>query len=102
MTISLVYYVRYIISWTNWWYYNFVQFEGGDLVENERNVAEYEWILASIDYSYTDDYSNNGYIITNSPKDIQDGNYVHPKINTRDDRLKIRELIKQAQSEWKG
>ena len=37
----------------------------------------------------------------NALGDIWYGNYVHPYINTRDVRLKMREHIRQAQSDWK-
>ena len=33
--------------------------------------------------------------------DIRNGNYVHTDINARNSRLKIRDHIGQAQSEWK-
>ena len=38
----------------------------------------------------------------NALEDICDGNYVHLDINEGDDRLKIRDHIRQAQSEKKG
>ena len=38
----------------------------------------------------------------NALKDIWDENYVHPNINSIDDRLKILDRIRQTQSEWKG
>ena len=48
-----------------------------------------------------DDDSDNGYISTNYLKDIQDGSQIHPGINARYVRLKIRDRIKKTQSEWK-
>ena len=65
-------------------------------MENEPNVAEYGSILASIDESYTDDDSDDLSISTNDLEDIWDGNYVHPGINERDARLKIRYHIRQS------
>ena len=52
--------------------------------------------------SSTYDDSNGGSITTNDIKEIWYGNYVHPEINTRDTRLKIRECIRKIRSEWKG
>ena len=71
-------------------------------MENERNVAEDESILASIDESSTDDDIDDVYITTNTLEEIQYGNHVHQDINTRDARLKVCDRIKQAQSDWKG
>ena len=55
-----------------------------------------------IDELSTDDESDDKYISTNSLKEIWRGNYVHPEINARYARLKIRDRIRQTQSEWKG
>ena len=33
---------------------------------------------------------------------IRDGNQTHPKINSREERMAIRDLIKQKKSQWKG
>ena len=71
-------------------------------MENEHNVAEYDSILDSINESSTDDEYDDRYISTNTLGDIRDGNYVHPDINTRDTRFKIRDCIRQTRSEWKG
>ena len=57
--------------------------------------------LASINESSTDNDSDNVSLITNTCENICYGNYVHPDINARDARLKVRERIRQAQSEWK-
>ena len=35
-------------------------------------------------------------------EDIRDGSQSHPDVNRRDTRYKIRNRIKQRQSEWKG
>ena len=71
-------------------------------MEYERNTAEDESILGSIDESSTDDDYDGGYISTNVLEDIRDGNHIHPDINARDYILKIHDPIKQAQSECKG
>ena len=74
---------------------NFAQFEEGNLVENECNVSEYEYILASIDESSTDNDYYDLYTRTYALEDIQYGKYVHPNINARDTRLKIRDRIRK-------
>ena len=70
-------------------------------MEKKRNVIEDESILASIGESSTDDYSNDGAITINVLKYIQDRDYVHHDINKIYARLKIRDHIRQEQSEWK-
>ena len=45
---------------------------------------------------------DDGYIITNSIKDIWYVNQIHLELNKRYYRLKIRDCIKQTQSGWKG
>ena len=57
--------------------------------------------MDSINESSADIKSNNKYISVDDIEDIQDVIYVHPNINARDTRLKIRDPIRQAQSEWK-
>ena len=71
----------------------FAHFEEGDLVENECNVAGNESILDSIDESYTDEDSGDGYISTNCLEDIRYRNYIHLDINARDARLKVHDSI---------
>ena len=66
-------------------------------MQNERNVAEDEYILASIDESSTYDDSDDGSICTNNLECIWYGNHLHPYINARDSRLKILDNIKPAQ-----
>ena len=48
------------------------------------------------------DESDHDLISTGISKDIRDGNQSHPKFNKREDRYKIRDRIRQMQSEWKG
>ena len=52
---------------------DFAQFEQGNLVYNEHNLAKYESIPDSIDESYTYDESDDRYISTNTLEDIWDG-----------------------------
>ena len=80
---------------------NFVQSEDGSLVENGHNAEEYESTPASIDQSYTDNESDDGYISTKDLEEIWDVIQIHPGINARDARFKIRDCIKRAYSEWK-
>ena len=35
-------------------------------------------------------------------QDIRDGSQTHPNVNKREARYKIRDSIRQSQSEWKG
>ena len=71
-------------------------------MENECHVIEDESNLPSIDESSADNVSDSEYISTDDLKEIRDRNYVHPNINARHSRLKIRDQIRKAQSEWKG
>ena len=45
--------------------------------------------------------SDDNNISTETLHDIRDGNQTHPKIDKREARCKIRDCIKQRQSEWK-
>ena len=70
-------------------------------MENKRIVAEDEPILVLIDELSTDNDSDDASISKTAFKDIRDGNYVHPYINTGDDGLKLRDHARQTQGEWK-
>ena len=48
------------------------------------------------------DESDNDFISTDMLEDIHDGIQSHPKVNQRESRCKIRDHIRQRQSEWKG
>ena len=58
--------------------------------------------MASIDELSTENYYYGGSISTSALEEIWYGNYVHPDINVIYTRLKIRDRIRQTQSEWKG
>ena len=58
--------------------------------------------MVSIDESSKDDEYDDVSISTNDLEDIQYGIQIHSDINARDSILKIRDRIKQIQSEWKG
>ena len=57
--------------------------------------------MASIDKSYIDD-SDDGSISTNSLEYIRDRSQIHPELNARYARFKIRDHNKQTKNEWKG
>ena len=61
----------------------------------QRNAGEDESILDSIDEFYIENEYDDGSINTNALEDIWDVKYIHPGINTRDDRFKIRDHIRQ-------
>ena len=48
------------------------------------------------------DESDDEPMYTEMLEEIFDGSQSHPKVNRREARYKIRDLIKQRQSEWKG
>ena len=48
------------------------------------------------------DESDHDLISTDMLHDIRDGSQTHPKVNKREARYKIRDRIRQGQSEWKG
>ena len=62
---------------------------------------EYQSILDSIDDWSTENDSDDGSISTDDLEDIWGGSQIHPELNARDARLKIRDRIKQTQNEWK-
>ena len=45
---------------------------------------------------------DDNHISTETLHDICDGNQIHPNADKREARRKIRDRIKQRQSEWKG
>ena len=66
-----------------------------NLVENQRNIEEYESIPASIDKLSTDDDLYDISISTNYLEDIPDGSQINPEINARYSRFKIRDHIRK-------
>ena len=48
------------------------------------------------------DESDHDIISTEMLLDIRDGSQNHPNVNKREARYKIRDRIRQRQSEWKG
>ena len=58
--------------------------------------------MASIDKSSVDNNSYYKSINTDNLEDIWDGIYVHPNINEKYSRWKIRDHIRQSKYEWKG
>ena len=48
------------------------------------------------------DESDHDLISTEMLHDIRDGSQTHPNINKREAHYKIRDRVRQGQSEWKG
>ena len=55
-----------------------------------------------MDAMYSDNESDNKPMSTETLKDICDGSQSNPNVNRRESCYKIRDRIKQSQSEWKG
>ena len=55
-----------------------------------------------IDAINSGDESDHDLISTEMLEDIRDGSQTHPNVNRREARYKIRDRIRQRQSEWKG
>ena len=51
---------------------------------------------------YSCDESDHDLISTEMLEEIRDGSQTHPNVNRRETRYKIRDNIRQRQSEWKG
>ena len=51
---------------------------------------------------YSDDDSDDEPMSTDMLEDIRDGSQYHLNVNRREEHRKIRDRIKQEQSEWKG
>ena len=88
----------------------FAQFEEGNILPETCNNAESgdesdnESIMMSEqdmeDINYGDE-SDHDLISTEMLEDILDGSQTHPNVNRREARYKIRDRIRQRQSEWK-
>ena len=57
--------------------------------------------MDSNDKSSAEDNSDEKSVSTNDLEGVWYGKHVHPDINARDARFKIRGQIRKAQSEWK-
>ena len=89
----------------------FAQFEEGNLLNETRNDTESDdasdsesIMMSERDMENLGETENldEGLISTELLQDIPDGNQTHPKINKREARMEIRDLIKQNKSECKG
>ena len=87
------------------------QFEEGNILTETRNDAKIgdESDNKSIMMSEQDmeninsgDESDHDLISTEMLEDISDGSQTHPNVNIIEARYKIRDLIRQRQSQWKG
>ena len=85
----------------------FTQFEEGGLLSEKHNDAETGYkpdddsIMSPLTMDSGDE-SDHDRISTEILEDIRDGSQSHPSVNRRYARYKIRDRIKQRQSEWKG
>ena len=89
----------------------FTQFEEGNILTETRNNAENcdESDNKSIMMSEQDmenlnsgDESDHDLISTDMLEDICNRSHTHTNVNRREARYKIRDRIRQRQSEWKG
>ena len=89
----------------------FPQFEEGNILTKTRNDAESgnisdnESIMTSkedMDAINSGDESDHDLISTEMLEDIRDGSQTHPNVHRREARYKIRDRIRQRQSERKG
>ena len=89
----------------------FAQFEEGNILTETRNDTEIgdesdnESIMMSkqdMDAINSGDDSDHDLISTEMLEDICDWSQTHPNVNRREARYKIRDRIRQMQSEWKG
>ena len=72
--------------------------ESGDESDNESVIMS-EQYMDAMNYG---DESDHDLISTEMLEDIRDGSQTHPNVNIIEARYKIRDLIRQRQSEWKG
>ena len=92
----------------------FAQFEEGNLSSETRNNAEIgdkyndDSIMPTLlskeemDVVGSEDDSDDDPMSREMVEEIRDGSQSHPNVNRRETRYKIRDCIKQIQSEWKG
>ena len=64
--------------------------------------------MSSVNESYTDDDSDDGYLNTDTLEDIRNGSQIHPYITSRDTRLKYMTISekrkingKEKTSQWR-
>ena len=72
--------------------------ESGDESDNESIMM----IEQDMDAMNSGDESYHDLISTKMLEDICDGSQTHPNVNRREARYKIRDLIRQRKSQWKG
>ena len=89
----------------------FAQFEEGNLLTETLNNSESgdesdseSLMINKQDMESLDknEKSDHNLITTETLEDICDGSQTHPNVNRREARYKIRDFIRQRQSEWKG
>ena len=86
------------------------QFEEGNILTktcNDVGSGDDDSIMTPLlskedmDVMYSGDESDHDLISTEMLEDIRDRSQSHPNINQREARYKIRDRIRQRQSEWK-
>ena len=89
----------------------FAQFEEGNILTKtctdakSGDKSDYESIMMSkqdMDVINSGDESDHDIISTEMLEDISDRSKTHLNVNRREARYKIRDRIRQRQSEWKG
>ena len=89
----------------------FVQFEEGNILTKTCKDAESgdgDSIMPKLireeemDALDSGDESDHDLMSTEMLEDIRDGSQTHPNVNRREARYKIRDRIRQRQSEWRG
>ena len=89
----------------------FAQFEEGNLITKTRNDTgsgeesdSESNMMSKKDMENIDEKKefDDNLISTETLHDIRDGNQTHPKIYKIEERLKIRDRIKQKKPQWKG
>ena len=72
--------------------------ESGEESDNESNMMSKQ----NMENINSSDESDHDLISTDMLHNICDGSQTHPNVNRRETRYKIRDHIRQRQSEWKG
>ena len=92
----------------------FAQFEKGGILtktrkhvesgdeSNDDSISSPLLSEEEIDAMDSGDESDHDLISTDMLEDIRDGSQSHPNLNQRESRYKIRDRIRQRQSEWTG
>ena len=89
----------------------FAHFEEGNILTETRNDAESgdesdnEYIMMSekdMENLDSNEQSDHDLISTEMLEDIRYGSHIHPNVNKREARYKIRDRVRQKELQWKG